>query len=236
MMKILLVLFSSLKLGKILTTGGSMLVSIIAYAFVFGWMYAVGFVLLIFIHEMGHYIAARKKGLDVGVPVFIPFVGAWIQLKEIPHDAKMEAYIGLAGPFIGTLGALGCYYAGRECGSNLLLALSYSGFFLNLFNLIPLPPLDGGRITAVLSPKLWLVGIPILIVMFFYQPSPILFFIAILAIPQVIKFFRNKSEENSDYYEVDGETKIIYGTFYIGLVIFLVLMVEGVYAMISHIR
>jgi len=140
------------KLGKVALTGGTLLLSVIAYAFVFGWWYAVGFVLLIFVHEMGHYIAARQKGLDVGAPTFIPFVGAWIALKQQPHNAEMEAYIGLGGPLLGTLGALACYFAARETDSNLLLSLSYAGFFINLFNLIPLSPFDGGRITAVLSP------------------------------------------------------------------------------------
>lgn len=214
-----------------------MLISVAAYALVFGWAYAVGFVLLIFVHEMGHYIAARKRGLNVGVPVFIPFVGAWIELKEIPHDSETEAYIGLAGPFIGTLGALVCYYTGRELSSNLLLALSYSGFFLNLFNLIPLPPFDGGRITAVLSPRLWLVGIPILIALFFYSPSPILILVAFLAIPQVWKSLREEpTEESKAYYDTPLETRILYAVFYIGLIIFLVLMAEGVHEMLGAVR
>lgn len=214
-----------------------MLISVAVYAMVFGWVYAAGFVLLIFVHEMGHYIAARKRGLNVGVPVFIPFVGAWIELKELPHDSETEAYIGLAGPFVGTLGALVCYYAGRELSSNLLLALSYSGFFLNLFNLIPLPPFDGGRITAVLSPRLWLVGIPILIALFFYRPSPILILVALLAIPQVWKSLREEpTEESMAYYDTPLETRILYAIFYIGLIIFLVLMAEGVHELLGAVR
>lgn len=98
MFKTLLVLLSYAKLGKILTTGGTMLLSVVAYAFVFGWWYAIGFVLLLFCHEMGHYVAARQRGLQVGAPTFIPFIGAWIELKELPHSVETEAYIGLAGP------------------------------------------------------------------------------------------------------------------------------------------
>lgn len=214
-----------------------MLLSIATYALVFGWWYAVGFVLLIFVHEMGHYLAARRRGLPVGAPVFIPFVGAWIELKEMPHDAETEAYIGLAGPFIGSLGALVCYYAGRELDSNLLLALSYSGFFINLFNLIPLPPFDGGRITAVLSPRLWLVGVPILIALFFYSPSPILVLVAIMAIPQVWRSLRkNPTEEAPAYYSAPLETRIIYAAFYIGLIVFLALMANGVHEMLGSLR
>ena len=73
---------------------------------VFGWRYAVGFVALLLIHEMGHFIAARQRGLPVGMPTFIPFMGAWIEMKAMPHDAETEAYVGLGGPLLGTIGAL----------------------------------------------------------------------------------------------------------------------------------
>lgn len=132
MLSALLLLLKGAKLGKFLITGGSMLVSVFAYALIFGWPYAAGFVGLIFVHEMGHFIAARARGLEVGALTFIPFVGAWIQLKDQPHDAETEAYIGMAGPLVGSFGALACYWMGRETGSTLLLALAYSGFFLNL--------------------------------------------------------------------------------------------------------
>lgn len=235
-MKLILLLLSSLKFGKLLTTGGTMIVSVVMYAFVYGWQYAVGFVGLIFVHEMGHYLAAKQKGLDVGVPVFIPFVGAWIALKEMPHDAQMEAYIGLGGPLVGSIGALACYFAAREWNSMLLLAISYSGFFLNLFNLIPVPPLDGGRITAVLSPRLWLLGLPILVAVFFYHPNPMLILIAVLAIPQVWRYFKNKEEnpEEQAYYDVPLETKIMYGTYYLALLIFLAMMVDGVHQLLPR--
>src|SRR4030095_10698408 len=108
-MKLLLLLLSGAKFGKLLTTGGTMLISLVAYAFVFGWRYAAGVVVLLFVHEMGHYIAARQKGVDVGAPPFIPFVGAWINLKDMPHDARTEAYVGLGGPLLGTAGAVLCY-------------------------------------------------------------------------------------------------------------------------------
>jgi hypothetical protein len=105
MLKLLAVLFAAGKLGKVATTGLTMLVSIGVYALVFGFWYAVGFVLLILIHEMGHYIAAKQKGLNVGAPTFIPFVGAWIQMKELPHSVETEAYVGMGGPLVGTAGA-----------------------------------------------------------------------------------------------------------------------------------
>jgi Zn-dependent protease len=237
MAKLLFLLFSAGKLGKLLTTGGTMILSVFAYALFFGWPYAVGFVGLILVHEMGHYIAARQRGLDVGAPTFIPFVGAWIELKELPHDAETEAYIGFAGPLAGSVAALGCYFAARHWDSQLLLALSYAGFFLNLFNLIPLSPFDGGRITAVLSPRLWLVGVPILVALFFYRPSPMLILMAVLAAPQVMKAWRfdPNAPENQAYYSVKPEQRVTYGFYYIGLAAFLAIMSHDVHEMLGSV-
>ena len=116
-----------------------------------------------------------------------------------------------------------------------LLAVSYSGFFLNLFNLIPLSPLDGGRITAVLSPKLWLLGVPVLVGLFLMKPNPMLFIIAIMAAPQVMKawHFRADDPEHASYYQTSAETKLTYGTAYVGLIIFLAMMVHDVHEMLG---
>jgi Zn-dependent protease len=213
------------KFGKLFLTSGTMLISVIAYSWVFGWGYAVGFVALIFVHEMGHYIAARRRGLNVGAPTFIPFLGAWINMKDMPRDAETEAYVGMAGPLVGSIGALACYYAARNFDSNLLLAVAYSGFFINLFNLIPLSPLDGGRISAAISPRLWLVGAPLLVVLFFYRPSPLLILIAILAAPNVLKVIRgHETEEERAYYVTSAETRFSYGVTYLALAGFLAIM------------
>jgi Zn-dependent protease len=234
MIKALLLLLSAGKLGKVLLTGGTMLISVVAYAFIFGWWYAVGFVLLIFVHEMGHYLAARQRGLNVGAPTFIPFVGAWINLKDLPHDVETEAYIGIAGPVLGTAGALVCYFLARSYDSNLLLALSYAGFFINLFNLIPLSPFDGGRITAIISPRVWLLGVPILLGLFFLMPSPLLILVAILAAPQVMKAWKYDpaAPENAAYYGVSNNTKLEYALYYIALVAFLAVMTHDVHQML----
>ena len=237
MLKLLAGLFAAGKLGKVALTGGTMIISVFAYALIFGWWYAVGFVALIFIHEMGHFIAARQRGLDVGAPTFIPFVGAWIELKDLPHDVETEAYVGMAGPLVGTGGALACYVLARSYDSNLLLALSYAGFFINLFNLIPLSPFDGGRVTAVLSPRMWLVGVPILIAVFFWRPSPMLILVAILAAPQVMKAIRYdpKAPENVAYYSVSPATKVGYGTLYVALAAYLAVMTHDVHEMLEPI-
>jgi len=230
-MKLLLLLFKALKFGKLLPAVGTMLLSIAVYGWMFGWVYGAGFVALLLIHEMGHYLAARRRGLDVGLPTFIPFVGAWIQLKQLPHDAETEAYVGIAGPLIGSLGALGCFYLARESHSTLLLALAYSGFFLNLFNLIPLSPFDGGRVTAAISPRLWLVGAPLLVALFFYYPSPLLILMAVLALPNVLKAWRGiYTPEEQAYYNVPAETRLTYGALYLGLAAFLAIMCENLHA------
>lgn len=218
--------FAAFKFSKVFITVGTMLLSMWAYSLLWGWRFAAGFVLLILIHEMGHYIAARQKGLNVGAPTFIPFVGAWIMLKETPMNVETESYVAFAGPLMGTVGALACYFAGRYYDSNLLLALSYSGFFINLFNLIPLSPFDGGRITAILSPRIWLIGAPLLVALFFYRPSPLLIVFAILSIPQVMQALRYdpKAPENRAYYGTSLDTKIMYGVLYLGLAGYLAVM------------
>jgi len=231
--KLLAWLFVAGKLGKVATTAGTMLISIVVYAWVFGWRYAVGFVLLIFVHEMGHYVAARQRGLNVGAPTFIPFVGAWIELKELPHDVETEAYVGFAGPLAGTLGAMACYWMAREFDSSLLMALAYSGLMLNLINLIPISPLDGGRITAIISPKVWLAGVPLLAALFFYRPSPMLIMIGIMAYPQIKAAIWGNPNLPPNYYEVPRETRINYGVMYLGLVLFLALMSFDVHELIN---
>jgi|SRR5689334_3406193 len=221
---VLLGLLKAAKFSKFLLTGGTMLLSVFAYALVFGWWYAVGFVALIFVHEMGHFLAARRRGLDVGAPTFIPFVGAWIQLKDMPHDAETEAYVGIAGPIAGSIGACVVYLFAHSTGSQLLLALAYSGFMINLFNLIPLSPLDGGRVTAVISPRLWLVGVPLLAGLFLWRPSPLLILIAIMALPQVWAVMTGKLEETAAYYQASSRTRAVYAAQYLGLVLLLSIM------------
>lgn len=235
-MKLLLLLLSGAKFGKLLTTGGTMLLSVFVYALTFGWYYAVGFIALLFCHEMGHYLAARRRGLAVGAPTFIPFVGAWIQLKEQPMDAETEAYVGIAGPLVGTLAAVGCYFLSRATDSALVLAVAYSGFFLNLFNLIPLPPFDGGRITAAISRKMWLIGAPVLIAMFLWRPSPLLVLMAIMAAPQAWRAFSGDNGAPAGYYEVSAGKRFEYALLYFGLLVYLAIMTHDVHEMLQRYR
>lgn len=231
--KLIVWLLAAGKMGKLLTTCGTMLISMVVYSWVYGWRYAVGFVGLIFVHEMGHYVAARQRGLAVGAPTFIPFVGAWIALKDQPHDVETEAYIGFAGPLAGTAGAMICYYFARNNDSSLLLALAYSGCMLNLFNLIPMSPLDGGRITAIISPKVWLAGVPLLAALFFYHPSPMLILVAVLAYPQIKEAIWGDPAKAENYYVVSSETRINYGVLYLGLVAFLAMMSYSIHNLLD---
>ena len=227
-MKWIFLLLNAGKLGPALWSSLSIFLSIWTYAWFFGWPFAVGFVGLIFVHELGHYIAARDRGLDVGLPIFVPFVGAWIALKEQPMNAETEAYIAYAGPFIGTLGAFACYWMGRETGDAFWLALAKSGFVLNLFNMIPVSPLDGGRITAVLTPRVWLLGVPCLIGLWAYWPSPILILVSVLAVPQLIAAWRYdpQAPANQAYYGVPLAIRAQWALLYIGLVIVLALFIQ----------
>jgi Zn-dependent protease len=233
--KLLLLLLGGLKLGKIGLTAGTMLLSLLVYAGIWGWRYAAGFIALLFAHEMGHVLAARQRGLEVGAPAFIPFVGAWIALKEMPRTVETEAYIAYAGPFLGTLAAFAVYFWARAEGSLLGLAVAYAGFFLNLFNLLPLSPLDGGRITAVLGPRIWLLGAPLMLALLLYQPSPVLVLIALLAAPQVMRAWNYDPDapENRAYYGIEPGTKIEYTVLYLGLVALLGLMTYSVHGMLA---
>jgi Zn-dependent protease len=231
--KLIIWLLAAGKMGKLLMTCGTMLLSIVAYSWIYAWRYAVGFVALIFVHEMGHYAAARQRGLEVGAPTFIPFVGAWIALKQLPHDVETEAYIGFAGPLAGTLASVACYFLARDQDSSLLLALAYAGCMINLFNLIPISPLDGGRITAIISPKVWLAGVPLLAALFFYHPSPMLILVAVLAYPQLKEAIWGDPTKDASYYTVPRDTRINYGVMYLGLVAFLAMMSYNIHNLLD---
>jgi Zn-dependent protease len=228
-LKLLFLLLKAAKFGPILKSGGLMLVSVGAYALIFGWWYAVGFVLLMLVHEMGHYVAARRAGMNVGLPTFIPFLGAWIELKDQPLSVEHEARIAFAGPFAGTVGTIVVLGLALHFDSALLMALAYAGFFLNLFNLIPIAPFDGGRIVAILSPKVWLIGAPVLIGVFFLIPSPMFVIILLLLAPTIWQSLRaawrgDVPATNPRYYEVPLQARIRYGSYYVLLLVFLCVM------------
>ena len=150
----------------------SMFVSAAFYVWFGGWWFGIGLVFLLFVHEMGHVLEAKRQGLPVSAPLFIPFLGALITLKQMPHNAWNEAKLAIAGPIVGSAGAAAVWIAGAAADSNHLKALAFLGFFLNLFNLLPVVPLDGGRIVGALHPVLWLVGFLALLGLVFVMPEP----------------------------------------------------------------
>jgi len=138
--------------AKFLATSGSMLVSVAAYALIWGWTFAVGFVALLFVHEMGHYIQLRREGVKPSGMLFIPFLGAVVGARSLGGSALAEARVGLAGPVLGTVGCLAAGAIYLATGEEFWRALAFTGFFLNLFNLLPVLPLDGGRAMAAMTP------------------------------------------------------------------------------------
>ena len=136
----------ALKFGAFAIKFFGIFISVGGYALIFGWRFAAGFVGLILVHELGHYIEARRQGLNPQLPVFIPFLGAYVAMKNAPFDPWRNLLGSAAGPFRGGLASLGLWIAGEANDSRFLIALAYSGFFLNLFNLIPVRPFDGGFI------------------------------------------------------------------------------------------
>jgi Zn-dependent protease len=201
----------------ILKTGGTMILSIGAYALASGWKFAVGFVLLIFVHECGHLVAARRLGLRVGAPVFIPFMGAFIALKDAPRNAWIEAQVGIGGPILGAWGAAACHVIYLFTGQELFRALAHVGYLINLFNLAPIGFLDGGRIATALSPWLWVVGTVIIGVLMVVQFNPILLLVFVFSLPRLWTLFRKRTDEEKRFYEVTPTQRVIMAILYFGL-------------------
>ena len=203
---------------KLFTTSASMLVSIGAYALIWGWKFAVGFVLLLLVHEMGHVIQLRREGIKASAPMFIPFLGALVAMKELPKDAAAEARVGLAGPVLGSLGCLvplALYWA---TGDDLFKALAFVGFFLNLFNLLPVLPLDGGRAMAALSPWMWFAGYALLVVATIAFPNPIMLLILLLGgLETWRRWKQRKTPEAQAFHKVKPWTRVAVAAVYLGL-------------------
>ena len=205
-------------LPVILKTGGTMILSIGAYAMLWGWKYAVGFVLLIFVHEMGHVVAARKFGVPASAPMFIPFMGAFIALKGRIKNAYEEAEIGIAGPLYGSAGAAICHAAGMAMDMPLLVALAWSGYFLNLFNLTPVGQLDGGHVAQALWPGMWIIGYAILIWMAVMRPNFIIWMLLVMSLPRLLSLFRRRTAEEVEFYTITPAQRWKMALMYFGLI------------------
>lgn len=177
-----------------------MFASLGAYTMLWGWRYAAGFMALLFVHELGHVLELRRQGVRASLPMFIPFLGAFVAVKDRQRDVAAEARSALAGPAAGlAASAFVAYLAGD---SDLLRALAYTGFLLNLFNLAPVLPLDGGRVAGALSPRIWLAGMALALVFVVTHPSPVLLLVLVFGAMETFARWRSRHEEN-EYYDLE---------------------------------
>ena len=228
-LKALLLLLPKLKL---LTTSASMLVSVAAYALIWGWQFGVGFVALLFVHEMGHYIQLRREGVKPSMMLFIPFLGAVVGARSLGGNALAEARVGLAGPILGTLGAAALIPVAEATGNELFRALAFTGFFLNLFNLVPVVPFDGGRAMAAMAPWMWFVGFAAMVGFAFVFPNPVMILFILLGGLETWRRWKTRrrgEEGNADYYRVKPVHRLAVGAVYIGLIIALVLGMDATF-------
>ena len=219
---------------KLLTTSGSMLVSVGAYALIWGWKFAVGFVALLFIHEMGHYIQLRREGVKPSGMVFIPFLGAAVFSKSLGGSALKEARVGLAGPVLGSLAAAALVPVWLVTDNDFWAALAFVGFFLNLFNLLPVLPLDGGRAMAAMAPWMWFVGFAALVALAFLFPSPVMILILLFGGMETWRRWRARrrgagEEGNEDYYRVAPLHRAVVFAVYVGLIALLAVGMDATF-------
>jgi Zn-dependent protease len=200
--------------------GGSMLITVAAYATRFRFGMVIGFVLITLIHEIGHAVVIRAKGLRTGFMVFIPFVGGAVTLKDQPRSAYDDAQIGLAGPMFGTAASLVALQVFKWTGNPLYLLIASVGFILNFLNLIPLGVLDGGRISAAITKWMWLLGGGVLIYKTIHQPNPLMIVILLLAAFQVYASIMREKNDRA-FYEITVSQRIAIAVTYFALVVFL---------------
>jgi Zn-dependent protease len=208
--------------AKLLTTSASMLVSVAAYALIWGWRFAAGFVALLFIHEMGHYIQLRREGVKPSGMLFIPFLGAAVGTRSLGGSALAEARVGLAGPILGSLATAALIPIALSSNDDFWRALAFTGFFLNMFNLLPVVPLDGGRAMAAMAPWMWFVGFGVMVLMLLVWPNPILLLIVLLGGFETYRRWKqrkNPVEGNAEYYRVKPVHRLLVGGVYVALVV-----------------
>lgn len=212
------VVFQLFKLGSMGGTVVTMAVMAWAYASTYGWLFAIGIVALIFIHEMGHYLAALDAGVEVSAPVFIPFLGAFIGMKEKPANAEIEGKIAIAGPLAGTLGTLLAAIAWMMTGNELLKGLIYFNLIITLFNLIPFGFLDGGRVASAISGRYWVVGLLVFGALAIISHNPVL--IVLLISGSISAWKKRKINRDEDlYYDTDSGSRSILAVAYFGTLV-----------------
>jgi Zn-dependent protease len=215
---------------KLFASTGTILVSLAAYALLWGWPFAAGFIALLFVHEMGHAIVLRREGIKASWPMFIPFMGAVIASRSLGDNALAEARVGLAGPVLGSIGAAACILIWHATGADLWRALAFTGFFLNLFNLLPVVPLDGGRAMAAMAPWMWFVGFAALIPLAVLFPNPVILLILVFAGFETYKRWQQRRAgglAQEAYYRVRPLDRALVAAVYLSLI---ALLVVGMHA------
>ncbi len=207
-----------------------MAVSLGIYVEIFGWMFAVGFMVLLYLHELGHVVVLKAKGVPATAPMFIPLFGAMIRMKGAPENAYDEAMIGIGGPIAGTAAAFGAVAVWQLTGSQFFEALAFVGFLLNAFNLIPMLPLDGGRVVAALHPAVWAVGLGAVLGLCVLRPNPVLFVILVLGAIELFNRIRaRKRGQNLAYFQVTARQRLTVAGLYFGLLIVLGVALHATY-------
>ncbi|MEV6970011.1 site-2 protease family protein [Hamadaea sp. NPDC051192] len=197
-------------------TAFTMLLSVVGYAIFYGWWFAIGFVLLIFVHEIGHVIVLRFQGVKASAPMFVPFLGAFVKIEGEQRSVAQEAASALAGPIAGVVGTIAVLAAAQSSGSPLLTALAYSGFLINLFNLFPVLPLDGGRVAGALHPAIWIAGLVGAAVFLILRPNPILIFVLIMGGIETYRRWKDrKAGRTSAFFDVPASTRWAIGAAYL---------------------
>ncbi|HEY9179755.1 MAG TPA: site-2 protease family protein [Candidatus Baltobacteraceae bacterium] len=202
---------------KLFWFAGSFLASVWFYALFWGWKFGLVFVLLIAVHEFGHWFTMRFYGVPSSLPFFIPGMGALVNMRGRPASAFNESLIALAGPVAGALGSAACAYAGFTLHEPFWLAAAYLGMLINLFNLAPVMPLDGGRIVGSISPRIWIAGLALFVIamFFFHLFNPLIVILILLSIPQVVAAWRGRLDPH--YYGVTLPQRLLVGVTYFGL-------------------
>jgi Zn-dependent protease len=187
-------------------------------------------VVLILVHEMGHVIALKREGIKASLPMFIPFLGAVISARSLGDNAAAEARVGLAGPVLGSIGAAACILVWHATGNDMWRALAFTGFFLNLFNLLPVVPLDGGRAMAAMAPAMWLVGVVAMVGLAILFPNPVILIIAVIAGFETYKRWQQRRHGNAEdlaYYRVAPRDRALIAAVYLGLIALLVVGMDA---------
>ena len=212
--------FEGFGLTQFAVAGASMALSIAAYATKAPLPLVLGFVLIVLIHEIGHAVVIRAKGLRAGMMVFIPFIGGAVTLKDQPRSAYDDAQIGLAGPIAGTVASLIVLQIYKWTDAPMYLAIAAAGFAVNLLNLLPIGMLDGGRISAAVTKWMWVLGGGALIYKVIKQPNPLMLLVLALVAFQVYASIQ-REKDDKNFYDVTLTQRASIAVAYFFLVVFL---------------